>query len=794
MLKDIFLKTSLSKYMSFRKSLKTYKERGFAASLQKGISKIKYEIFEAKDAWKGLRAVKINFDYFPKIPVQHTNVSFTLVNKDEIHYALNLRDSFLKNNPDTDFVIVVVDLLKDIREYRIFNELVSKGVKFFFLCELLSEISCRDMHKVLWTSSKEDAKSWVLSYVFEYFAHMGFKSSLYLSKNIFCLSEIGGIFELLDDYDVVHFKKSIFAIKNTEATIEYFHKNETYKLKYLELDDLQYTLTFYNLEKDDIIFKDSGYFISRNNLLKKVALFEFSGFYLDDLFLFDHVSFFGSINKSYVKLVGEYYNKYFFSNKRKFGEMLYYFEHLPLTQIMVPLEVRKEYSEEIFKRFRNPYLPDSENVRAILSFLHPKYSSVSRFARCVIESRRDLSIIFSGAGVIDTSILKDILKVSYNLTNTSRIERNPFGINIIGFFESKIGLGVQARSFFRKSSSLGVPCSLFFLPVPSNISVSPEEIKNIACFNVDNLSFNNTIFFINSQDLVYLKDISNNVFKGKTSAVWNWEFDKYFDDPEAFSCVDEVMCYSDFAKDALIKAGGKKVFKFPYPFSHDWRILQHRKNLRATFGFYDSFVFMFILDFFRDFDRKRPFLLLKALSRVVKEYSDVILIFKTFQAAKYSENQAKIAKYIKELDITENVIFVDETTNRDGYITILNAADAYVSPHSCEGMALPLIEAMWLGKPVIATGYGGNLEFMNKDNSILLNYEFEKIGENNSGYNPDWEWALPDEEDLYKSMLKLAKDRQFAQELGKRARLSIKEKYSVENFSSALYNLFEREK
>ncbi|MGC8483573.1 MAG: glycosyltransferase family 4 protein, partial [Thermodesulfobium sp.] len=241
-------------------------------------------------------------------------------------------------------------------------------------------------------------------------------------------------------------------------------------------------------------------------------------------------------------------------------------------------------------------------------------------------------------------------------------------------------------------------------------------------------------------------------------------------------------------------AGGKKVYKFPYPFSHDWRILQHRKNLRATFGFYDSFVFMFILDFFRDFDRKRPFLLLKALSRVIKEYGDVILIFKTFQAAKYSENQAKIAKYIKELDITDNVIFVDETTNRDGYITILNAADAYVSPHSCEGMALPLIEAMWLGKPVIATGYGGNLEFMNKDNSILLDYKFERIGENNSGYNSDWEWALPDEEDLYKSMLKLASDRQFAQELGKRARLSVKEKYSVENFSSALYDLFEREK
>ncbi|AEE15424.1 glycosyl transferase group 1 [Thermodesulfobium narugense DSM 14796] len=793
MFKGTLFKSSLSRYISFRKSLKNYQEKGFATSLSKGLEKIKYEIFKAKDFWQDLRVVKINFDYSPKIPVQHKDVAFTIINKDEMHYALNLRDSFLRNNPEIDFVVVVVDLLKDIREFRLFNELVSKGIKFFFLCELLSEISCRDMHKVLWTSTKDEAKNWILPYVFEYFAYVGFKKSLYLSKNIFCLSDVRGLYDLLDDYDVIRFKESIYALKNTEANISYFHKKEISKLKYLELDDLQYTLTFYNVKKEDIVFKESSYFVNRKNQLRKLSLFEFSGFYLDDLFLFDHVSFFGSINKSYVKLINEYYNKDFFQNKRKFEELPYYFEYLPLTKIRVPLEVRKRYSEEIFKRFRNPYLPDSENVRAILSFLHPKYSSISRFARCVIESRQDLNLAFSSTGTINTAALKDILRVNYNLTYTSRIEHSSFGINIVGFFESKIGLGVQARSFFRKASSLGIPCSLFFLPVASNLRVSEEEIKNIACFNVNNLSFNNTIFFINSEDLAYLKDISSNIFRGRTSAIWNWEFDKYFDDPRAFSLVDEVMCYSDFVKGALIKAGGEKVYKFPYPFTYDWRILQHRKNLRATFGFYDSFVFMFILDFFRDFDRKRPFLLLKALSRVVRECSDVYLIFKTFQAAKYSENQVKLTKYIKELDIIDNVVFVDETTNRDGYITILNAADAYVSPHSCEGMALPLIEAMWLGKPVIATAYGGNLEFMNKDNSILLSYKFEKIGQNNSGYNPDWEWALPDEDELYSAMIKLAKDRDFARELGERARAFVMEKFSVQNFSKEMLNFFERE-
>jgi len=794
MFKGSLFKSSLARYISFRKSLKDYREKGLAPSLIKGIDRIKYEIFKAKDLWQGLRVVKINFDYSPKIPVQHKDVAFTIINKDEMHYALNLRQSFLKHNPDIDFVIVVVDLLKDIREYRLFNELVSKGIRFFFLCELLSEISCRDMHKVLWTSDKEVAKKWVLPYVFEYFAYVGFKKSLYLSKNIFCLSEVSGLFDLLDDYDVISFKESIFALKNTEMNIDYFHKKEISKLKNLELDDPQYTATFYNVKKEDIVCKDSNYYVSRKNLFKKISLFEFSGFYLDDLFLFDHVSFFGSINKSYVRLVNEYYNKDFFYNKRKFEELPYYFEHLPLTRIRVPIEVRQRYSEDIFKRFRNPYLPDSKNVRAILSFLHPKYSSISRFARCVIESRQDLRLAFSKSGIIDTLALREVLKMDYNLTTTSRIERNPFGINIVGFFESKIGLGVQARSFFRKASSVGIPCSLFFLPVLSNLRVSPEEIKNIACFSVDNLSFNNTIFFINSQDLIYLKDASGDLFKGKTSAIWNWEFDKYFDDTKAFSCVDEVMCYSDFVKGALIKAGGERVYKFPYPFTYDWRILQHRKNLRATFGFDGSFVFMFILDFFRDFERKKPFLLLKVFSKVVEECPDVYLIFKTFQAAKYSENQVRLTKYIKELGIVDNIVFVDETTNRDGYITILNAADAYVSTHSCEGMALPLIEAMWLGKPVIATAYGGNLEFMNNDNSILLNYKFEKIGQNNLGYNPDWEWAVPDEEELYNAMIKLVKDREFAKELGEKARAFVMEKFSIQNFSNELLSFFEREK
>ena len=55
------------------------------------------------------------------------------------------------------------------------------------------------------------------------------------------------------------------------------------------------------------------------------------------------------------------------------------------------------------------------------------------------------------------------------------------------------------------------------------------------------------------------------------------------------------------------------------------------------------------------------------------------------------------------------------------------SADAYVSLHRAEGYGLTMAEAMMLGKPVIATGYSGNLEFMDEDNSVLVPYSKVRI-------------------------------------------------------------------
>jgi glycosyltransferase involved in cell wall biosynthesis len=71
-------------------------------------------------------------------------------------------------------------------------------------------------------------------------------------------------------------------------------------------------------------------------------------------------------------------------------------------------------------------------------------------------------------------------------------------------------------------------------------------------------------------------------------------------------------------------------------------------------------------------------------------------------------------------------------------------SDCYVSLHRAEGFGLTIAEAIALGKPVIATGYSGNLEFMDDETGYLVPYEMTTVGPGAAPYYADGRWAEPD--------------------------------------------------
>ena len=89
------------------------------------------------------------------------------------------------------------------------------------------------------------------------------------------------------------------------------------------------------------------------------------------------------------------------------------------------------------------------------------------------------------------------------------------------------------------------------------------------------------------------------------------------------------------------------------------------------------------------------------------------------------------------------MILFDEMMTRPRAYGLLAMADCFVSLHRSEGFGLGLAEAMLMGKPVIATGYSGNLDFMNRENSLLVHYEMVEIDEDRPIYTKGNFWAEP---------------------------------------------------
>jgi len=139
--------------------------------------------------------------------------------------------------------------------------------------------------------------------------------------------------------------------------------------------------------------------------------------------------------------------------------------------------------------------------------------------------------------------------------------------------------------------------------------------------------------------------------------------------------------------------------------------------------------------------RKGVDLLLKAYYKNFTDQDSCTLVIKSFPGPDNIVDQL-----ITELK-TENspeVIHINSAEFTEEEISALNlACDCAVYPTRGEGFGLPILEAMQLGLPVITTGYSGQMDFCDYQNSYLLDYKLE-ISSKNEIVNLNSYWAEPD--------------------------------------------------
>jgi glycosyltransferase involved in cell wall biosynthesis len=96
--------------------------------------------------------------------------------------------------------------------------------------------------------------------------------------------------------------------------------------------------------------------------------------------------------------------------------------------------------------------------------------------------------------------------------------------------------------------------------------------------------------------------------------------------------------------------------------------------------------------------------------------------------------------------------------------------DCYVSLHRAEGLGLTIAEAMLLEKPVIATAYSGNMDFMDEDSGLLVPWEYTSVGSGANAYPAHAQWAEPDIDVASNHMRWVFENQSEAQAIGQRAK------------------------
>ena len=98
-----------------------------------------------------------------------------------------------------------------------------------------------------------------------------------------------------------------------------------------------------------------------------------------------------------------------------------------------------------------------------------------------------------------------------------------------------------------------------------------------------------------------------------------------------------------------------------------------------------------------------------------------------------------------------SITVLGKRPSREELISLYASADCYVLPTRGEGFGRPYLEAASMGLPVIATGWGGQLDFLNKRNSRLLNYKLVKVPAPDAldcYFLAGQKWAEPSGDDL----------------------------------------------
>ena len=339
-----------------------------------------------------------------------------------------------------------------------------------------------------------------------------------------------------------------------------------------------------------------------------------------------------------------------------------------------------------------------------------------------------------------------------------------------------IGMGEHIRCSFRAFRSIGMKVSL--RDIYGSQGADPDLRSELQNSLVDGFSHDINIFHINGDEVeLVAHHLGGDLPKDGYNIIYPmWELSKY---PKEWAAqldrFDEIWAPSKFTYESIAPVVLRPVVHMPLTGQIHFKTFLGRRYFKIPES---SFTFLFFFDFTSYVERKNPFAVLQAFEKLCRlcPADDLCLVIKVKGGEKQGQDYEKFREYVGRSK--SEVIVIDRLLSDNEIKNLLRSCDCFVSLHRSEGFGLGPITAMFLGKPVVATAYSANMDFMTESNSCLVPYELRPIPDGAYPFAQGQVWAEPDVDSAVDQMRRLVSDRDYGRSIGEEACRDIRVHFS----------------
>ena len=348
----------------------------------------------------------------------------------------------------------------------------------------------------------------------------------------------------------------------------------------------------------------------------------------------------------------------------------------------------------------------------------------------------------------------------------------PTGINLIGAIYNQTGLGEGCRLLANTLNQSQLPLTIYnYAP----ISVSSDFDKTWEYKCNSELLYNINIIQIQPAEMpIAYSMLSKELWdKRYNIAFWSWELEEFPDEwLPCLNVIDEIWCPSEFICNAIRKKMCILVISMPYSLQDSNNTKSDRKKYNLP---ENMFLFFMIYDHNSTLERKNPRGTLLAFKEAFSNNENVGIVLKI---SHYSTEDENLISEI--LGDRKNIFIITDNLSRQELDVLMSSIDVYVSLHRAEGFGLTIAEAMLKQKPVIATNWSANIEYMNSESACMVGYKIIELKESIYPFKAGSKWADPNISEAASYMKMLYENKQYYNKISMNGKKYAEEKLNIQ--------------